>query len=58
MPVTVPNRKGDILIEEDEHPRHGTTLETLKKLRPAFDKEGSVTAGNASGINDARPPSF
>ena len=52
VPVTVPNRKGDILIEEDEHPRHGTTLETLKKLRPAFDKEGSVTAGNASGIND------
>ena len=52
VPVTVPNRKGDILIEEDEYPRHGTTLETLKKLRPAFDKEGSVTAGNASGIND------
>ena len=52
VPVTVPNRKGDILIEEDEHPRHDTTIETLKKLRPAFDKEGSVTAGNASGIND------
>ena len=52
VPVSVPNRKGDILIEEDEHPRHDTTIETLKKLRPAFDKEGSVTAGNASGIND------
>ena len=52
VPVTVPNRKGEILIEEDEHPRHDTTIETLKKLRPAFDKEGSVTAGNASGIND------
>ena len=52
VPVTVPNRKGDILIEEDEHPRHDTTIETLKKLRPAFDKGGSVTAGNASGIND------
>ena len=52
VPVTVPNRRGDILIEEDEHPRHDTTIETLKKLRPAFDKEGSVTAGNASGIND------
>ncbi len=52
VPVTVPNRKGDIVIEEDEYPRHGTTLEALQKLRPAFDKEGSVTAGNASGIND------
>ncbi|MAI11844.1 MAG: acetyl-CoA acetyltransferase [Rhodospirillaceae bacterium TMED167] len=52
VPVTVPNRKGDIVIKEDEHPRHGTTLEALQKLRPAFDKEGSVTAGNASGIND------
>jgi len=50
--VTVPSRKGDIVIEEDEHPRHGTTIESLSKLRPAFDKEGSVTAGNASGIND------
>jgi len=52
VPVTVPNRKGDIVVEDDEHPRHGTTLEALQKLRPAFDKEGSVTAGNASGIND------
>ena len=52
VPVTVPSRKGDIVIEDDEHPRHGTTIQSLSKLRPAFDKEGSVTAGNASGIND------
>ena len=50
--VTVPSRKGDVVIEEDEHPRHGTTVDSLSKLRPAFNKEGSVTAGNASGIND------
>jgi acetyl-CoA C-acetyltransferase len=50
--VTVPSRKGDIVIEDDEHPRHGTTIESFSKLRPAFNKEGSVTAGNASGIND------
>ena len=52
VPVTVPNRKGGIFIEDDEHPRHGTTMEALQKLRPAFDQEGTVTAGNASGIND------
>ena len=39
-------------VSEDEYPKHGTTLETLQKLRPAFDREGTVTAGNASGIND------
>ena len=50
--VTVSSRKGDVVIEEDEHPRHGTTVDSLSKLRPAFNKEGSVTAGNASGIND------
>ncbi len=50
--VTVPNRRGDIVVDSDEYPRHGTTSETLGKLRPAFNKEGSVTAGNASGIND------
>lgn len=50
--VTVPNRKGDIVVEADEYPRHGTTVETLAKLRPAFAKDGTVTAGNASGIND------
>ncbi len=51
-PVTIKGRKGDIVVDKDEHPRHGTTVETLSGLRPAFDKEGSVTAGNASGIND------
>ena len=50
--VTVPNRRGDIVVEADEYPRHGTTVETLAKLRPAFAKDGTVTAGNASGIND------
>lgn len=52
VPVTVKSKKGDTVIDTDEHPRHGTTLEALQKLRPAFDKEGSVTAGNASGLND------
>lgn len=49
---TVKGRKGDTIVEEDEYIRHGTTTESLAKLRPAFDKEGSVTAGNASGLND------
>jgi len=53
VPVTIPQRKGDpIVFEQDEYPRAGTTVETLAKLRPAFKKDGSVTAGNASGIND------
>ena len=52
VPVTLKTRKGEEIIEDDEYPRHGTTKESLSKLRPAFDKEGSVTAGNASGIND------
>ena len=52
VPVTIKNRKGDVVVEEDEYPRHGTTVESLGKLRPAFQKEGTVTAGNASGIND------
>lgn len=52
VPVAIKSRKGDIVVDTDEYPRHGTTLETMTKLRPAFDKEGSVTAGNASGIND------
>ena len=51
-PVVVPNRRGDVTVEADEYPRHGTTAETLAKLRPAFAKDGTVTAGNASGIND------
>jgi len=51
-PVTVKSRKGDIVIDTDEYPKHGVTLEGIAKLRPAFDKEGTVTAANASGIND------
>tara|TARA_R110000787_G_scaffold63679_10_gene143885 strand:+ start:55463 stop:56638 length:1176 start_codon:yes stop_codon:yes gene_type:complete len=52
VPVTIKGRKGDTIIDTDEHPKHGTTIESLSKLRAAFDKEGTVTAGNASGIND------
>ena len=52
-PLEIPQRKGDpVVFDRDEFPRHGTTSEKLAKLRPAFDREGSVTAGNASGIND------
>ena len=52
VPVTVKSRKGDVVVDADEYPKSGTTAEKLSGLRPAFDKEGSVTAGNASGIND------
>ena len=52
VPFTVKTRKGDILVENDEYIRHGATIENMQKLRPAFSKEGSVTAANASGIND------
>ncbi len=53
VPVSIPQRKGDpVIFDTDEHPRKGTTLEGLQKLRPAFKKDGTVTAGNASGIND------
>jgi len=52
VPVTIKTRKGDVVVDSDEFPRHGTTIDSLSKLRPAFAKEGSVTAGNASGIND------
>ncbi|RZO21800.1 MAG: acetyl-CoA C-acetyltransferase [Candidatus Thioglobus sp.] len=51
-PVVVKGRKAEVRVDTDEHPRHGTTIDTLSGLRPAFDKEGTVTAGNASGIND------
>ena len=51
--VTVTSRRGDTVVDEDEYIKHGTTVESLAKLRPAFSKEGTVTAGNASGINDA-----
>jgi acetyl-CoA C-acetyltransferase len=52
VPVKIATRKGEVLVESDEYPKHGTTVEVLAKLRPAFDKNGTVTAGNASGIND------
>lgn len=52
VPVTIKNRRGDIVIDCDEYPKAGMTLEKLASLRPAFKKEGTVTAGNASGIND------
>ena len=52
VPVTISTRKGDIIVADDEYPRHGATLESMTKLRPAFSKDGTVTAGNASGIND------
>lgn len=52
-PVTIKSRKGDVVVSEDEYIKEGVTVESLTKLRPAFDpKEGTVTAGNASGIND------
>jgi acetyl-CoA C-acetyltransferase len=49
---TIAGRKGDTVVDSDEYIRHGATMDAMAKLRPAFDKEGSVTAGNASGIND------
>ncbi|MBV9567860.1 MAG: acetyl-CoA C-acyltransferase, partial [Hyphomicrobiales bacterium] len=52
VPVTVKSRKGDVVVENDEYIRHGATYDAMTKLRPAFSKEGSVTAANASGIND------
>ncbi|TWH58416.1 acetyl-CoA acetyltransferase [Desulfitobacterium sp. LBE] len=54
VPVAIPQRKGEpVIFDRDEYPRAGTTVETLAKLKPAFKKDGTVTAGNASGINDA-----
>jgi acetyl-CoA C-acetyltransferase len=51
-PVTIKTRKGDTVVDTDEYPKAGVTLESISKLRPAFDKEGTVTAASASGIND------
>jgi acetyl-CoA C-acetyltransferase len=51
-PVTVASRKGDIVVDQDEYVRPGTTLDAVSKLKPAFSKDGTVTAGNASGLND------
>jgi acetyl-CoA C-acetyltransferase len=52
VPVTIKGRKGDTVVDQDEYIRHGATLDAMQKLKPAFDKEGTVTAANASGIND------
>jgi acetyl-CoA C-acetyltransferase len=52
VPVTIKGRKGDTVVDTDEFPRFGVTVDTIAKLRPAFAKDGTVTAGNASGIND------
>ena len=53
VPIAVPQRKGDpVMVDTDEFPRFGSTMDSLGKLRPAFAKDGSVTAGNSSGIND------
>ena len=52
VPVTIKTRKGETVVNKDEHPRAGATLESLAGMKPAFDKQGTVTAGNASGIND------
>src|SRR6187431_2283133 len=51
-PVTIKGRKGDTVVDTDEYPKSGVTMDSIAKLRPAFDKEGTVTAANASGIND------
>lgn len=52
VPITIKDRKGDVVVDTDEFPKAGVTADALAKLRPAFSKEGTVTAGNASGIND------
>jgi len=52
IPFTIKTRKGDVVMDTDEYVRHGATIEAMQKLRPAFAKDGSVTAGNASGLND------
>ena len=52
VPVTIKGRKGDVIVDQDEYIRHDSTIEGMAKLRPAFSKDGTVTAGNASGLND------
>jgi acetyl-CoA C-acetyltransferase len=53
VPIVMKTRKGEVVFDTDEHPKPGTTMESLAKMKPAFKKDGTVTAGNASGINDA-----
>src|SRR5579863_9964376 len=52
VPVTISSRKGDVIVDADEYPRSGSTYDAMAKLKPAFSKDGTVTAGNASGLND------
>ncbi len=52
VPVTIASRKGDVVVDQDEYIRHGATIEAMEKLKPAFLKDGTVTAANASGLND------
>jgi len=52
VPVVIPGKKGDVTVDQDEYIRHGATIEAMQKLCPAFAKDGSVTAANASGLND------
>ena len=52
VPFTISTRKGDVVVDTDEYPRHGATVEGMPQLQPAFSKDGTVTAGNASGLND------
>src|SRR3546814_17255450 len=56
VPVTIKTRKGETVVDADEYPRHGVTAESLAGLRPAFDKEGSVHPGNASGLTAGAAP--
>jgi acetyl-CoA C-acetyltransferase len=52
LPIEIPSKKGTVVVDTDEYPKAGSTIEALASLRPAFNKEGTVTAGNASGLND------
>jgi acetyl-CoA C-acetyltransferase len=52
VPIVKQTRKGEVVFDTDEHLKRGTTMESLAKMKPAFKKDGTVTAGNASGIND------
>lgn len=58
VPFTVKGRKGDVIVDQDEYIRHGATMDSMTKLRPAFNKDGTVTAGNASGSMTVLLPPF
>ncbi len=55
MPVTIKTRKGDIIVSDDEYPRHGATIDAMAKLKPAFEKDGTVTAGRRPASMTAPP---